>query len=263
MRNLYFLLAFQLLIVSTYAQKSTGYKGRYFTRGNDTLPFRFLEPVGMQKGMKYPVIVVLHGSGERGSDNRLQLVHGARLFIDSSLRAEYPAYIIFPQCKVSKSWARVNKNRYSFDSLGGLTYQSALPPTPQLALVMQLLDSFVNQPSVDKDRIYIGGLSMGGMGVFEVLWRKPGFFAAGFPICGGGDPSKVAMYKEVPLWIFHGQDDPVVPVGNSRRMLSAFKSVGGNVKYSEYLGVVHNSWDNAFKEPGLMPWLFSQTRKRL
>jgi predicted peptidase len=263
MRSIYFLFVFQLLIVSTYAQKSVGYKGRYFIRGNDTLPFRYLEPADIKKGRKYPVIVILHGSGERGIDNRLQLVHGGRLFIDSSLRADYPAYIIFPQCRVSKSWARVKKDRFHLDSLGGLKYLSTLPPTPPLSLVIQLLDSIVNQPSVDRDKIYIGGLSMGGMGVFEVLWRKPGFFAAGFSICGGGDPSKVAIYKDVPLWIFHGQDDPVVPVGNSRRMLSAFKAVGGNVKYSEYKGVVHNSWDNAFSEPGLMPWLFSQTRKKL
>src|SRR5438045_626859 len=111
MWNLFFLWVLQLLITSAYAQKSTGYKGGYFTRGNDTLPFRYLEPAVIKKGMKYPVIIVLHGSGERGNDNRLQLVHGAKLFLDSSLRANYPAYIIFPQCKVSKSWARAKKDR--------------------------------------------------------------------------------------------------------------------------------------------------------
>src|SRR6478736_1765379 len=106
MRNLFFLLTVQLFIIPAYAQKSVGYKPGYFIRGNDTLPFRYLEPANMKEGRKYPVILVLHGSGERGSDNKLQLVHGATLFIDSSLRVNYPAYIIFPQCKLSKSWAR-------------------------------------------------------------------------------------------------------------------------------------------------------------
>ena len=263
MRNLYFFLALQLVLLNSYGQKSNGYAAAYFRSGNDTLPFRYLEPLEIKKGKKYPVIIVLHGTGERGRDNKLQLVHGAKSFMDPSLRNNYPAYIIFPQCKVNTSWARAKKSRFTFDTLGGFTYSSAQPPTRPLALLMQLVNSISNQPSVDKDRIYIGGLSMGGMATFELLWRKPGFFAAAFPICGGGDPAKVAMYKEVPLWIFHGKEDPVVRVSNSRRMLNAFKEAGGSAKYSEYPGVGHNSWNNAFAEAGLVPWLFSKSRKRL
>ena len=103
---------------------------------------------------------------------------------------------------------------------------------------------------------------MGGMGTFELLWRKPGFFAAGFPMCGGGDPAKVNIYaKNFPIWIFHGSNDPIVPVSNSRLMVNALKNAGANVTYSEYPGVGHNSWDNAFAEPQLLDWIFAQERK--
>jgi len=125
-----------------------------------------------------------------------------------------------------------------------------------------LLDSLANSKNVNSKRIYIGGLSMGGMGTFELLWHKPGFFAAAFPICGGGNPESVKLYaKKFPVWIFHGDKDPAVPVSNSRLMNNALKKAGAKVKYTEYPGVGHNSWDNAFAEPDLLPWLFKQKRK--
>ena len=103
---------------------------------------------------------------------------------------------------------------------------------------------------------------MGGMGTFELLWRKPKFFAAAIPICGGGDPSKVNVYaKNFPVWVFHGDSDPVVPVSNSRLMVKELKKAGANVKYTEYPGVGHDSWTNAFAEPGLLDWVFDQEKK--
>jgi predicted peptidase len=102
---------------------------------------------------------------------------------------------------------------------------------------------------------------MGGMGTFELLWRKPGFFAAAFPICGGGNPAKAASYgRNFPIWIFHGDEDPVVDVNDSRKMADALKSAAAKVKYTEYAGVKHDSWKKAFTEPELLPWLFNQKR---
>ncbi|HYC28023.1 MAG TPA: dienelactone hydrolase family protein, partial [Chitinophagaceae bacterium] len=112
-------------------------------------------------------------------------------------------------------------------------------------------------------RIYVGGLSMGGMGTFEILWRKPGFFAAAFPICGGGATSMISTYgKDFPIWVFHGSSDPVVNVEYSRQMVGGLQDAGAKVKYSEYPGVKHDSWTNAFAEPDLLPWLFSQQKKK-
>ena len=115
--------------------------------------------------------------------------------------------------------------------------------------------------NINNRQIYIGGLSMGGMGTFELLWRKPNFFAAAFPICGGGNTSSASIYgKDFPIWIFHGDKDPVVDVNDSRQMVEALKTAGAKVKYSEYPGVKHDSWKKAFAEPQLIAWLFSQHR---
>jgi predicted peptidase len=128
-----------------------------------------------------------------------------------------------------------------------------------MGLVMQLLDELDASGRVDTISIYFVGLSMGGMGTFELVWRKPGFFAAAFPICGAGDPSKVGLYaRKFPIWVFHGGADPVVPVGNSHVMVAALKAAKAIVSYSEYPGVGHDSWKNAFAEPELLPWLFAK-----
>jgi predicted peptidase len=148
------------------------------------------------------------------------------------------------------------------DSLGNFNFISDEDAKLPLQLVSKLIDSFAQTPQVDKNRIYIGGLSMGGMGTFEMLWRKPDFFAAAFPICGGGDPDKVSTYaKGFPIWVFHGAQDKTVPVSNSRLMVNSLKKAGADVKYSEYPSVAHDSWNNAFAEPDLLEWLFKHRRK--
>jgi predicted peptidase len=130
-----------------------------------------------------------------------------------------------------------------------------------LKLVMQLLDSLLKMNWVDNDRIYLGGLSMGGMGTFELLYRKPEIFAAAFPICGGGNPEMInKKVSSVEIWAFHGQDDTVVPPELSVKMINALEKAGSNTRLSLYPGVGHNAWDNVFIEPGLLPWLFSVHR---
>jgi predicted peptidase len=114
---------------------------------------------------------------------------------------------------------------------------------------------------VDKHRVYVGGLSMGGMGTFELLRRKPNVFAAAFAICGGDNTFNAKLYaKKVPLWIFHGAKDDVVPVEHSLVMAEAIKAAGGNPKLTIYPNDSHNSWNDAFAEPDLIPWLFSHTK---
>jgi predicted peptidase len=248
-----------LIVISASAQDSALFKKLVFTKGKESLNYRIMYPTKYDVNKKYPVILFLHGAGERGSDNEKQLVHGAKLFADSINRAKYPAFVIFPQCPESDFWARIKKQKTSSDSLGGFQYSSNEQIGNSLRLVVNLIDSFAKTPQVNTKRIYLGGLSMGGMATFELLWRKPKFFAAAFPICGGGDPSKVNIYaKGYPIWVFHGGADPVVPVSNSRLMVNALKQAGANVRYTEYPGVGHDSWTNAFAEPGLLEWVFKQ-----
>jgi predicted peptidase len=242
---------------STFAQNRDLFEKQLFISGDDTLQCRILSPMNFDVSKKYPLIIFLHGSGERGSDNDAQLTWGGDLFLDSLNRAKFPAVVVFPQCPNTSKWSEYNKSSKT-DSTGYQwgTDQAMLKP---LKLVSDFIDTLLGSSVVDKKRVYIGGLSMGGFGTLELLWRKPGVFAAAFPICGAGNPEKVKSYQpNLPIWIFHGEKDPVIPVSNSRLIYNTLKKTTAKVKYSEYPNVGHDSWINAFNEPDLLPWLFSQ-----
>ena len=257
-------LAILLLIVAHHlgaaCQDTAQFEKKMFIQGSDTLLYRVLYPLGFQAKKKYPLLLFLHGSGERGNDNAAQLKWGGSLFADSVNRMAYPAIVVFPQCPQQSSWAAMTHTKPT-DSLGGFGFPDSLHATVPMTLLVKLMQSFVENGAADSRRIYVGGLSMGGFGCFEILWRMPHFFAAAMPICGGGNPAKVVLYaKNFPIWVFHGDRDPAVPVSNSRLMVGALRTAGARVKYSEYPGVGHDSWKNAFAEPDLLSWLFSQKR---
>ena len=257
MKYILFFLLSALSIVG-YGQD---FKARTFIRGSDTLPYRLLLPKDYKPGNEYPLIVVMHGSGERGNDNISQLKHGSKLFLNDSLRKAYPAIVIFPQCAKNTSWAVMEFNK---DSVGwaGVKFIADIKPTIPSGLLHQLLDSMLASGSVDYRRLYVGGLSMGGIGTFDILARYPTRFAAAFPICGAGNEAYASRFAHsTALWIFHGGDDNVVPVRFSRSYHDSLRVAGASVKYTEYPGVGHNSWDNAFAEPYLLAWLFSNKRK--
>jgi predicted peptidase len=249
-----------LIFCTARAQDRSLFEKQYFIQGDDTLNLRILTPVSYSPKKKYPVVLFLHGAGERGDDNEAQLTWGADFFLDSTNRAKFPAIVIFPQCPKDSAWSEL-KFTASKDSLGGLAIRTDKPSNTTQKLVLSFMDTLLAHGAVDRARVYVGGLSMGGFGTFELLWRRPELFAAAFPICGGGDPATVAMYrKKLPIWIFHGDADPVVPILYSRRMFHALKAAGAKVTMTEYPGVGHDSWKNAFAEPGLLPWLFAQKK---
>ena len=262
MKTTLLLLVLALAGLHTAAQDASPYSKHTFIRGKDTLPYRMLLPLNYNPKEQYPLLLFLHGAGERGTNNEAQLVHGSKLFADSANRKKFPAIVIFPQCPYTDFWARIRPVKPMTDSTPNvIEYPTDWQIGKSLALVSQLLDSFAAAGSVETKQIYVGGLSMGGMGTFEILWRKPGFFAAAFPICGGGNTGTATIYgNNFPIWVFHGAKDPVVDVNDSRKMVAALKAAGAKVKYSEYPEVKHDSWTNAFAEPDLLPWLFSQRK---
>ncbi len=261
MRNTTFIILLLILAGGTRGQDRSLFEKQYFISGEDTLRLRILTPVDYSPKRKYPVVLFLHGAGERGNDNEAQLTWGADLFLDPANRAKFPAIVIFPQCPQDSTWSEL-KFTGSKDSLGGLTIRTDRPANNTQRLVIAFLDTLIAHGAVDKSRVYLGGLSMGGFGSFECLWRRPDLFAAAFPICGGGDPATAVMYrKRIPVWIFHGDADPVVPILYSRRMYSALKAAGARVTMTEYPGVGHDSWKNAFAETRLLPWLFAQKKQ--
>ncbi|RLD79019.1 MAG: phospholipase, partial [Bacteroidetes bacterium] len=136
-----------------------------------------------------------------------------------------------------------------------------LNPSGSMQLTMDFIDSLVKKYSIDENRIYITGLSMGGFGTWDAIARYPDKFAAAVPICGGGDENTAKLIVDIPIWAFHGADDRVVKVERSRNMINAIKKQGGNPLYTEYEGVGHGSWIPAYKETELLKWLFMQSLK--
>ncbi len=247
-----------LSMLPAFGQDFPSFEKSVFIRNGDTLLYRVQYPLAYRSAGKYPLVVLLHGSGERGNDNAAQLKWGGDLFADSAQRAAHPAIVIFPQCPQNNSWAGVTSRR-DLDSTQRFSFLSEQPVGKPLALVLALVDSLSSAGLVNTKKIYIGGLSMGGMGTYEALWRRPALFAAAFPICGAGDTEKVKLYAaRFPIWVFHGDHDPAVAVTYSRTMVAALKAAGASVKYNEYAGVGHDSWKNAFAEPTLLDWLFAQ-----
>lgn len=235
-------------------------KEQYITSG-DTLNYQILYPKNFSEDKQYPLLLFLHGAGERGSDNEKQLVHGSKLFLDAFNKEAYPAIVIFPQCPTEDYWSNATIDREK-KGLERFIFPPNKAPTKALDLVMKLMDQYSQQPYANTKQIYVGGLSMGGMGTWELLERKPDLFAAAFVICGAGNPGAASKFAQnTPLWLFHGaQDDVVVPT-YSINMVKALLENGATPSYSLYAHANHNSWDTAFSEPKLLPWLFSKHKQ--
>lgn len=250
-----------LIVEAAGAQDFDAYEKRLFvSAAGDTLPYRILFPKDYGKDkIKYPLVLFLHGAGERGNDNEKQLTHGARLFLDSIHRTTYPGIVVFPQCAQNAYWSSVKIDRST--SPIGLDFDYTRAPSSPLLSAIELVRKLMTEERIESSRIYIVGLSMGGMGTFEAVYRNPKLFAAAIPICGGGDTVRYdKRIRKVPFWIFHGDKDAVVGVQHSRAMVRRLKDIKANVRYTEYPGVNHNSWDYAFVEPKFLEWFFSHKR---
>jgi len=230
----------------------------YLDAAGDTLNYQILYPKNYNKNKKYPLVLFLHGAGERGYDNEKQLTHGSKLFLDKNNRKKYPAIVVFPQCKPAPDyWAHMVLN--AKEGGNDRDFPVMDEPKPSLKRVMELLAKLEKEEAVDQNRLYLMGLSMGGMGTFELLSRLPNKFAVAVPICGGGNVTQVDKYtKTTNLWVFHGEKDDVVLPEESRAMYAALQTAGAKIQYTEYEGVKHNSWDNVFAEKGLLKWMFKK-----
>ncbi len=231
------------------------YTAGLYTGKKGTLPYRILLPDGYTPTRSYPLIIFLHGAGERGNDNQLQLTHGSGLFQDPLFRKKYSAIVVFPQCKKEGYWATVVERKPP-----KFVYSKRPRKNPQQKLLVGLINTLEKQYSIDNKRVYVGGLSMGGMGTFELVYQQPKRFAAAFAICGGAHP-KIARRIRRPAWrIDHGEEDEVVDVSLSKKMVEALEDKGAKVIFNTYPKVNHNSWDNVFADPDFLPWLFSQSK---
>ena len=217
---------------------------------NGRLLYRLYSPKGASTENRLPLLVFLHGAGERGDDNAAQLKHGVKQML--ALQEKHPCFIVAPQCPKGKKWNEVDWHASS--------HETPQKPSDAFASLIPLLESLQKSLPVDPKRLYVTGLSMGGYGTWDLISRLPETFAAAVPICGGGDESKAPAIAKVPQWIFHGGADTVVKPERSRNMVDALKKAGAEPKYTEYEGVGHNSWDKAYADAEMWAWLFSQKK---
>jgi predicted peptidase len=237
----------QVYEVGTVTYTGGDYKDEAFN-------YRLLKPEKIEPGKKYPLVLFLHGAGERGTDNVNQLKYFPDMMAEPQYRAKYPCFVIAPQCRQGKQWVEVpwgDKNSTPLKDVGH-----------QMAVVLKIFDAVTKDNPVDEQRVYLTGLSMGGYGSWDLAMRAPERFAAVVPICGGGDETHADRLVKTPLWAWHGDADNAVPVDRSRKMIEAIKAAGGSPKYTELKGVGHNSWDNAYHGPdNAIPWMFEQAKK--
>lgn len=220
-----------------------------------SMPYRLMKPKTLEDKKRYPLVLYLHGAGERGSDNQKQLGALAVWLASDENREKYPCFLLAPQCPEDKAWASTASKS---DPLG----EPGKPSQPMQA-VLAILDEVVKRYPIDKQRVYVTGISLGGRGTWEIAQRMPEKFAAVAPICNGGYEKYAARLVGVPVWAWHGDADDVIPVERSRGMIAAIEKAGGKPKYTELEGVGHDSWTAAYTGPdNLLPWMFEQVKPR-
>jgi predicted peptidase len=207
---------------------------------HDRAPYLFYDPPRLDGVEERPLLVFLHGSGERGVDLDLVRMQGLPRLLDAGLEVPFP--VASPQCPAGSEW------------------------TQRLELLDAFVEALLHEHRVDPNRVYLSGMSLGGAGTWHLAVERPERFAAIAPVCGyhtwpEGDASPVCAIRHVPVWAFHGEEDEVVPADASRELVDTLEACGGDVRLTLYPGVGHNSWDRAYGDPRLYAWLLAQRRR--
>lgn len=263
MRSVILLLLPAVLNLTAQTSSATERLGEFeirslqFTAGeynNETFRYLVLPPSKTEAGKQYPLVLFLHGAGERGNDPQKLLPHFPTQMAKPEWRDRFPCFLVVPQCRDGRMWMHAPWSDQE---------SSPLPaePTEQLQMAKAVLDKSLEELPIDCDRVYLTGLSMGGFGAWELAMRYPELFAALAPVCGGGDEAQAARLKNIPIRTGHGTADTVVWPIRTQRMVDAVRKAGGSVQYTEYEGVGHNSWTPFYSEQdGVVAWMFQQKR---
>jgi len=251
----FMIMFIMMALLSPQSSIATSFLQRKATIAKKEYCYQVFVPKNFTPKQKWPVLLFLHGAGERGGDCSAQTEVGLGPLLQQQ-RNTFPGIVVLPQCRPREVWLG-EMERYA----------------------LQALEQTVVEFNGDRSRLYLTGLSMGGYGTFYIAARNPNKFAALMPICGGVVPPPTFPFPQhvaqhvphdkpyetiakqlgkTPVWIFHGDADRTIPVTESRNMAAALRALGGNVKYTEYAGVGHNSWDRAYAEKDWLPWMLAQ-----
>lgn len=217
-----------------------------------TMPYRLYVPKDYSEENEYPMVVFLHGAGERGNGNDLQLKNAVQRLFDREDGLMKQSIVIAPQCPEDEQWVDTlwEMGNYSTDTVR---------ESDELQTVLALIENIEENFSIDSARIYAMGISMGGFGTWDLIIRHNDIFAAAVPMCGGGDPSKASLLLKTPIYTFHGTADDIVPFEGTEEMVNAIKDAGGSlINFIAYEGAGHGIWEKAAAEDGWLEWLFSQ-----
>jgi len=220
-------LTLLLMSSSVFSSDKEKFKANVFKNDDGQLNYRLFQSKDMKEGEKYPLVLTFHGSSSCGSDNISQLKErrGPLEILNYTERKGVKAFILSPQCPGGQAW--VNTPWY------GKSHTMPKEPAFAMKMTLALLDKLLKDLPIDKSRIYVTGLSLGGFGTWDIIQRKPSLFAAAIPVCGGGDTAQAKNLAKLPIWIFHGDNDTIVYTKRSRDMFAALKKVKANVKYTE------------------------------
>lgn len=216
-------------------------------------PYLLLAPARVEEGRTYPLVLFLHGAGERGDDNQAQKRHFPERMAAAQAEGGGACYVLAPQCPAEVWWIPRKPGDAKAADLFG-------PPAPAMRAVIGALEEVVRGNPIDRERISLTGLSMGGFGVWDLAARHPDWFSAAVPICGGGEPRLAARYAGLPLQVWHGDADPAVPVDLSRQMAKALQALKLPVDYHELAGVGHDSWNQAYGDADCLRLLLESRR---
>lgn len=232
----------------------------YVSEEGDILPYRIYIPK-VDSHKKLPVLLFLHGRGESGNDNIKQFTHGGKWLYDYVTQHE-PAILILPQCPTTSYWSNVIRTE---DCKGKPSFIFTLNDTPTVAMRLlqelwnQKIAEFTSIKLIDTQKLYLGGISMGGMGSIEFTRRNPGVFASVFPICGGGIIDNLSKHKNTNFWFFHGLRDDIVSYHYSWNLHKLFTQEGIGSRYTLFEDANHNAWDPTIEAEGILDWVFSNS----
>ncbi len=213
-----------------------GFVSKTLVQGDEEFRYAVYVPADYTPTRSWPLVLFLHGIGERGTDG----VRPTEVGIGPAIREHperFPCIVVMPQCRPQKLW-----------------------PGEMADVALRMVDAATVEYCVDQDRVSLTGLSMGGFGTWRIGAAHAHRFSSLVPVCGGGDAADADVLSHLPIWCWHGDSDSVVPVERSREMVDAVRAAGGNVQYTELKGVGHNSWDPAYGDAALIAWMLTQQR---